>query len=246
MRQKLRQQIDAFYEEGVALLMSELTEHRQPTTRDEPPIQATYQNWYSKALGLVWRLLPERYEEFRQLYSGEGRAHVDHSTYSISDFLMNVPLPRHGANEPRAIFASKFHLQLSLLGSARERIDAHWVELERTVELQLLNVQLQAAIRLFGQGQLRAAGALTSVILQAELRLACQQAGLTLETRESDASTFNDALQGAGLTDANGWRYIHRLCLLSDACVEGNGREPAATEVEELITGTRHVQTLFA
>jgi hypothetical protein len=245
MRQKLRQQIDAIYQDGVALLMSELTEHRQPSGPEEAPIQATYQAWYSKSLGLVWRLLPERYDEFRQLYSGEGRSQLDHSTYAISDFLMSVPLPRHGLNEARAVFASRFHLQLAILGSARERIDARWQELEKTLELQLHNVQLQAAIRLFGQGQLRAAGALTSVVLHAELRLACQHAGVRLETTDPDASAFNDALQEAGMTDANGWRYIHRLCLISDACVDGQGREPAAVEVEELITGTRHLQTLF-
>jgi hypothetical protein len=189
--------------------------------------------------------LPERYAEFQNLYSGEGRSHLDAHSYAISDFFLSVPLPGYGPSEPRSLFASKLHLQLAIFASARDRIEARFVELERALELRFLDAQLQAAIHLFAQRQLRAAGAVAYLVLRAALRLGCQQAGVPAENRDSTAAELNDALQRSRVTNDASWHFIHRLCSLSAQCLDGAARDPSAGEVEELITGARHVQNLF-
>jgi hypothetical protein len=56
--------------------------------------RTAYQRWYSQALAVIEQLLPERYDEFRDLYRPEKRKEIDVTTYGIADYLAGVRVTR--------------------------------------------------------------------------------------------------------------------------------------------------------
>jgi hypothetical protein len=250
-RERIKQQLDDIYNEGLALLLPELpdgqsngmSELAMPALRDKlPPIQITYQNWYSKALPVVRQLLPERYDEFQRLYQDDARVSLDPTTYTISDFLLGLAGPKSSQFDPRTIFTSKFNHQLSIFVSARERVSSVLADIEGVVQASLFEEEIRAARTLLAAEQVRTAGAVAAVVLAHYLKGVCEHGSALPALEHPSIADYGDALKSANVVDMNGWRFIRQLANVADLCLHTRDREPTASEVEDLIGGVERAQ----
>jgi hypothetical protein len=223
---------------------------------------------------MVRRLLPERHDEFRELYraadpvpaSPTGQA----SRYAICDFLEGAPLPAGAPPTPdaRTLFASRFNLQLSILASARERIDARLGEADSLLAAALFDAQLAAAAQLLASGWLRSAAVLAGTTLELHLGRVCARSGVAPIATEASTvieriGAHNDALENAGFILPEDWRLVQRLATLLERCtvvrsaLDGDApasarsgpprpraaadraHEPSPAEIAELLRGVR-------
>lgn len=241
IKDKLEQELEAIYSEGLALLLPELPEggapgsqHGTPALRDKlPPIQITYQRWYTRALPVVQQLLPDRYDEFRALYHDERRA--GGAGYSISDFLLGLAPPRTSPFDARTLFTSKFNHQLSIFVSARDRLGSVLVDIEGAVQASLFDDELRAARALLDAKQVRAAGAVAAVVLTQHLKIVCAHSGAQAPLERPTIADYADALKAHGTIELNGWRFIRHLATIADLCMHERDRAPSPSEVDELI-----------
>lgn len=249
-KDRLKQELEAIYNDGLALLLPELPQgglygqsEREPVLRDKlPPIQITYQTWYSKALPVVRQLLPDRYEEFRRLYHDDARSEGDGKTFSISDFLLGLAPPRSASFDPRTLFTSQFNHQLSIFMSARERVDSLLVDIEGVVLASLFDEQLRAARTLLEAEQVRSAGAVAAVVLAHHLKGVCSNGGALPSLAHPTIADLGDALKSHGLVDIASWRFLRHLATIADLCLNKRDREPTAAEVDDLLGGVQRAQ----
>ncbi|MFQ5904494.1 MAG: hypothetical protein ACE5JO_12480, partial [Candidatus Binatia bacterium] len=85
LRERLASELDKLVEEGFHLL--------KDLTKEEPKsFRVVYQQWYTRALGAIRELVPDRLQEFIQLYQIEKRKTFDIDTYAIHDFMLGREL----------------------------------------------------------------------------------------------------------------------------------------------------------
>jgi hypothetical protein len=249
-KDRLKQQLEDIYNEGLALLLPELPDGSlhdpggaPPVLRDKlPPIQITYQRWYSQALPAVRQLLPDRYDEFRRLYHEDERSSSDARGYTISDFLLGIAPPPAATFDPRTLFTSKFNHQLSIFVSARDRIDSVLIDIEGVVLASLFDEEIRAARTLLEAEQVRSAGAVAAVVLAHHLKGVCTHGGALPALAQPTIADFGDALKNKGIVDLGGWRFVRHLANIADLCLHTRDREPTPAEVDDLIRGVQRAQ----
>lgn len=249
-KDRLKQELESIYNEGLALLLPELPEggwhgqgDREPVLRDKlPPIQITYQRWYSRALPVVRQLLPDRYEEFRRLYHDDAPPNGDAKGFSISDFLLGLAPPKSASFDPRTLFTSQFNHQLSIFMSARERVDSLLVDIEGVVLASLFDEEIRAARALLEAEQVRSAGAVAAVVLAHHLKGVCTNGEALPSLAHPTIADYGDALKSHGLVDIASWRFLRHLATIADLCLNKRDREPTRAEVDDLIGGVQRAQ----
>lgn len=212
------------------------------------PLHSGYQSWYSKALPLVRHALPDRYEEFTDLYRLPKRKEIRADTFTISDYLQGLSVNRGGQAlfDHFAAFCNAFQRQLEILESAVNRLDSILGDIEGVLQGELFDNELAAAEELLTKGHFRAAGALAGVSLEVHLRHVCQQHQVSMGKKDPTIAELNDALKNANVIDVPAWREIQRLGDIRNHCAHKKTRDPKPDEVEDLIRGTRkYVKTLF-
>lgn len=196
-----------------------------------------YQRWYSQALSVIRRFLPERLSEFSDLYSVEKRKEIDFLTYSISDFLLGVSIVRNGKKiNSQSVAFSRIHQQVSILASVSARIDEIASGLLGVLAAELYDTEIVTARALLKVKHLRAAGAVAGVVLEHHLRKVCEAHGLATKKTPS-LSDYNDLLNNAEIVDLPNWRWLQRLTDIRNLSVHAKDREPTADEISELIEG---------
>lgn len=205
-----------------------------------------YQAWYSKALRIVEQLLPDRYDEFRELYRLDKKPKtLDEATYRISDYLHGTKARTGGVfGEPDFDTAevSEKHLvcQVDILASARSRLDSALADISGTLEGTLLDDELATADELLKAKHLRSAGVVAGVVLERHLKRLITNHEITLRKR-TQITSLNNALKEARVYDVPRWRQIQRLGDIRNLCGHDAEREPTSEDVEELIRGTEKV-----
>ena len=259
-KQKLKTQLVALYNEGAEIYMAEYerkvkTDAKKASKKkaaesdgkQPPDLHFGYQAWYSKALPVIRQLLPERYREFQDQYKLEKRKDgaVDFLTYTISDYLVGLTVTRGDYKEevvnPFSAFSSKFQHQLTILASAKDRIDSILSDIEGVLQTELFLTELGAAQELLKKKHIRAAGALVGVSLEAHLGRVCEEHAIALGKKAPTISDFNEALKAAGVIDVPTWRLVQRLGDIRNLCVHAKEREPTPDEVADLLGGTRKI-----
>jgi hypothetical protein len=135
IKKKIKNNLVKLYQQGTNLLLDELEKQGQKVPkstedkkRKKTNLHMDYQGWYSKSLRVVQQLLPDRYQEFCVQYKIEKRKEIDFTTYTISDYIIGLRVTRGYYKEEvinaLSTFSSRFHLQLTILYSAIERIDS--------------------------------------------------------------------------------------------------------------------------
>jgi hypothetical protein len=215
--------------ELIACMRSEDLDPRDVTER--------YQLWYTQALRLVERVLPERLREFEAYYRSDQESREQPAT--ISAILGSLRRPRVATEKGEALArlfdpgleqATVLHLlglQLAILASALPLLLPVGRRQDRG---------LRAARLLLAKRHRRAAGAVAGVVLESHLLKVAQIHDLALS--ESDAASLprlNRSLRRAGVYGAARSRRTKRLAVLSDSCV--CGKKISRRLVKELLSG---------
>jgi hypothetical protein len=240
LRDKLAEELDSLCQAG-GKLFTELAEGQQAGFRSD------YQGWYTRALGAVRQLTPERLDEFVELYRVGKRTHYSVSTYGISDFLLGITFTIGVETaDCRSIAMMRFLQQSQILKSARSRLEDLLSNIRGLVQAELFDSQVEAAGELAEAGHLRGAGAVAGVVLERHLAEMCARRGLSLKKRHPTIADWNDKLKDAGVFDIPQWRWMQRLADLRNLCAHERGREPTKDEVVELIRATEKATKTLA
>jgi hypothetical protein len=213
-----------------------------------PDFNSEYQAWYSPALRVVQQLLPDRYDEFRELYKPSRRKEIDVETYGVADYLAGIHITRYNGEEvfdSRSTALGKFGQQLAIVQTAEGRLDSVLTDIGRTLRAEVLDNELSAARNLVTASHLRSAGVVAGVVLEGHLKKLIDDHGVTFR-KVPQLGSMNDALKQAGVYDAVQWREIQYLTDVRNICGHKNQRDPQRSEVESLIDGVdKIIKTLF-
>jgi hypothetical protein len=208
-----------------------------------------YQRWYSKAMRVIEQLLPDRYQEFKELYRFDKRPkELDVTTYTVSDYIHGTVVSRGGVKrfDPVNVGMGKMKDQIDILASARDRLDSILADIEGSLEATLLDDELATANELLKAKHVRSAGAVAGVALERHLKAVADNHGVSLGRKKPQIGSLNDALKEARVFDNPRWREVQRLGDIRNLCAHDGEREPKTEEVRELIESTeRIIKTVF-
>lgn len=228
---------------------------KEKDTSEVLQIFGRYHAWYTRALGLVKSLVPERLDEFRRQYErNEKRKAIDRVSYVIEDYLNAIGAPTTydldsdsyvpKFNVKTVVFL-KLSTQVEIIASSIPRLDDILANIRGLLQADLFDSELDAARHLKQNGHLRAAGSVAGVVLEGHLAEVCRNHSVSIRKRDPCISDFNEALKAAGVFDVVQWRGIQRLGDVRNLCDHRKARDPTLEEVEELVEGVeKAVKTL--
>ena len=197
-----------------------------------------YQEWYTRALGAVRELLPDRLAEFTALYHGETRKQRDIITYSISDYVRGLKFSTASQQEQAAIgVKNTFQHQVLIIASASTRLDDILSNIRGVVQAEVLDHEIEAARHLLNANHLRAAGAVAGVVLERHLKEMCAVRNLTSRKKNPTISDWNELLKEACVLDVPQWRAIQHMADIRNLCDHPKERDPTKDEVADQIRG---------
>ena len=130
-----------------------------------------YHSRYNESICLIKQLMPDRVEDFKAFYKLEKRKELSHETYTVSDYL--IGLVRKGTFGDYIVSTdsviSKFEQQLEIVKSLKNRFDSSLYEISQLLQADLFDSEILVARELLKKGFVRAAGAITGVILEKHL-----------------------------------------------------------------------------
>ncbi|EIE1072655.1 hypothetical protein LCV93_004688 [Salmonella enterica] len=207
-----------------------------------------YQSWYTKACRVIEQIIPERLNEFVNLYQGDPkRKEVTYMNYSIYDYLIGLRSTK-GAQvvASRKSALPKMETQWHILSSASEKFDSALFDIKEILQADIFDTELDTAKELNKKGFVRAAGAVTGVVLEKHLFHVCNLHKLKTKKAHPSISEYNQLLKDNDIIDTPNWRFIQRLGDLRNLCDHHKEKEPTKSDAEELITGTEKIiKTVF-
>ncbi len=226
-------------------------EHQEIKKKYEGTFEREYQSWYTEAHSVIRQIIPDRLKEFELLYQGEGkRKQINATTFTIQDWLTGVRSNTDSYGKKYfgdvAIASMRFQTQRGILSSAEKRFQSSLFDIRQLVQADLFDSELDVSRELLKHGFLRAAGAVSGVVLEKHMGEVCNSHNTPITKKSPCISDFNDALKTAGVVDVPTWRFIQRLGDLRNLCDHNKSREPTKDEISELIEGTSKItKTLF-
>ena len=200
--------------------------------------EAEYQRWYTRALPVVKQVAPDRYAEFRSYYEMGFRmqGHWSHA-YAIQHYIKGIDPFVGDDYDIRELAARCFSNQLAIFAALRARIDYALLDAEDRIQVELQTAALETA-RSLVRISARAAGALAGTVLETHLgKLARKHRARTFKKRPG-IRDLNDALQRAGVLDAQLWSQIGWLADIRDRCALKQDTPPKKVQARDLIDGT--------
>jgi uncharacterized protein YukE len=241
----VKTQLDSLIKHGVDLLQDLLEASKKSKQKKAGyKFGSEYQRWYSESLEVVRQLIPNRLQDFRDLYKRDKRKDITYESYTISDYHLNMVVSRGGDplfNTHTAAFL-KFQQQVLILQSAESRFKSALFDIKQVLRADLFDSELESARELLKNGFLRVAG----VMFEKHLAQVCANHNVVVSKKNSTISDYNDLLKNANVIDVIIWRFNQHLGDLRNLCDHNKGREPNKSEVAELIDGTdKTLKTLF-
>lgn len=226
----------------VGVLPAELVERLAEETLELPGFAEGYDAWYSTALRVVGRVLPDRLDDFVVQYRNDKRRQVDYLTYTVSDYLLDLKTTDGDAVlvDARAGLP-KMQRQVAILKAARQCFASTLARHAELLRAELLDGALEAAGALLRQGHRRAAGALAGLVLERHLAGVCETHGLKLHRKRPSIADSTEALEQAGLLEAAQRRLVQHLAQLRELCERKGEGDPSREDVAELLAGVGRV-----
>jgi hypothetical protein len=211
-----------------------------------------YQPWYSEALSVLQQILPSRVDDFVAYYRPAKNRKTDlinYENYAIQDYLNGMSVTR-GYEKTKVVgqdaAVPKFKQQVNIIEALQKSFESSLFDIRALLQADLFDNELDAAEELKRKGFLRAAGALSGVVLEAHLREVCANHDITIKKAKPTIADYNDALKGADVVDIPTWRNIQFLGDLRNLCDHKKDKEPKDAEMDDLIAGVRKIsKTLF-
>jgi hypothetical protein len=186
--------------------------HQEAKKRVSGAFDGNYQRWYTQACAVVGQLLPNRLDEFEAYYRADPkRKSMDSTSYKIQDWLMgvrakyNIYEGEYFFNDLGAVLMS-FRVQLEILKSAESRFESSLFDIRQLVQADVFDTELASARELLRNGFLRAAGAVSGVVLEKHLSQVCRNHGVSVRKKHPTISYFNDLLRDNNSIDVPTWR----------------------------------------
>ena len=190
--------------------------------------------------------IPGRLQEFERIYKGDGNG----SSFTIQEWL-NGHLAKYSGNSKGAVslflsMTRQFENQLNILKSITRRFESTLFDIKQLVQADLFDSELDAARELVNSGFLRAAGAVTGVVLEKHLRQVAENHNIKARSGKTTISYFNDLLKDHGILDVPSWRQVQWLGDIRNLCDHDKEEEPTREDVNDLIKGVEKLtKTLF-
>lgn len=201
-----------------------------------------YDLWYTKALHIVKKILPDREKDFISLYKNEKRKEIAYANYTIADALKVVTL---NGRLPLTCALPNLIQQGGILNACLQKFESKVYEIQAILQADVFDSELDSAKHLLKKGFLRASGAICGVLIEKHLSKVCDSHGIKIFKKDPSISTYNDALKD-NVYDTIEWRRMQRLGDLRNLCDHNKTKEPTKEEVDELILGTdRVIKTIF-
>lgn len=198
-----------------------------------------YQRWYTKAYRVVSQLIKERIPEFELLYKGDPkRKEVSYVNYSINDYILGLQITKAGViKRSPADAIHKMEIQYKILSSASERFNSFLFDIKDIVQADVFESELDTAKELNRKGFVRAAGAVTGVILEKHLSHVCSLHNIKPKKAHPSIAEYNQSLKDNETIDIPTWRFIQHLGDIRNLCDHKKDREPTKDEVSDFIKG---------
>lgn len=235
-------ELDALLRMGLNL-MQETRKERDSSDEKANFVDNHYQQWYTESSAVIKQIIPDRLEEFQQLY----RQEIAGSTFTIQEWLLGFRSPNSGkAAEDSANVIMRIFNQYGILESAKAKFKSSLFNIRTLVQADLFDSEIDTARELTRRGFLRAAGAVAGVILEKHLAQVAENHDLKSRKKSPTIGDMNNLLKDNETLDTPTWRAIQRLSDLRNSCVHDKGREPTKEDVDELIGGVeKYIKTLF-
>jgi hypothetical protein len=237
-RAEIRKELAALLEEG-----KEFVRVLSDKKKQAGAFQFDYQLWYSRALRAVERLAPDRYAEFRRYYEPDPkRKSLGYGTYVVQDYMKGVApssylVPNFDSRDQTA---RNIFNQVAILASIEKRLDSVLDDLEGALFARIQDDELATAGRLLSTN-VRAAGALAGVVLEAHLQHVADNRGVKVAKKSPTVSELNDPMKQAGIYDTPTWRRIAFLADIRNLCSHKKAQEPTAAQVKDMLDGVNWV-----
>ena len=210
------------------------------------PFNRNYEVWYTEALQAIKLLVPDRRNDFSQLYKNDKRKRLDAQTYTISDAIADVTSTGGLGlvfewDFGRANAAPKMQQQVAILESAEKYVESVFYSMQFSLRADLFDSELDAAEELIKAEFFRAAGVMCGVVLEKNLANVCQQHVISLKKKSPTISEFNEELKNATVIDMPTWRHIQMLGDLRNICCHNKEKEPTKEQANALLTGVKKI-----
>lgn len=214
-----------------------------------PNFEAAYQSWYSECLTLLKQLLPDRLADFVRLYEKpKGRKDIGFENYRIEDALQGLRITRYGSEIVADTKSAMPHLkqQIAILQSLDGRFESSLYDIRQLVQADLLDSELDAARELLKHKFMRAAGAVSGVVLEKHLAEVCLNHNIKISKKRPTIADLNDALKNSDIIETSQWRFHQHLADIRNLCDHNKEKEPTLDQVSDLIEGVSKVtKTVF-
>jgi hypothetical protein len=214
-----------------------------PEKLDLALLTIKYEAWYTKALPVVQKQIPERLEDFVSAYKRNRSAAVNESTYTIQDYLLGIKAnPSSKADFNYALLGQRLILrQVGILSSLLRSKHVS----ERTPDALLMaefyNRALDQAQELFGTGEYAPAGVVAGALLENYLKWLWRRRNVRVDEKQVSLAEMNDFLYKFQTYKHTTMIRIQGLIPLAESCLDLQKKNPSKEDIEELIGGLRKV-----
>ena len=205
------------------------------------PMEGEYQQWYTEACALIEQLLPERAEEFENLYEGNGTTwdkiqdHLGIRHWMRGERSHAVHL---GTGETFTAVWTIIHRlenQVGIVAGTIRIFESSLFNLKKTVLSKIYTSQLDEAKDLIEQNHTRAAGVIAGVVLEKHLRQVADDHNIRIQKNNPTIGDLNDVLKEQGVIDTPSWREIQMGADIRNQCSHNKDEEPNQWQVGKLI-----------
>ena len=212
------------------------------TLDDLVQLRQEFEIWYSESYALIKVVLPDRINDFSKMY------YDDKTKNGLMTYFQYIPSMFISWGDTTIIDQVKSVLdsQIGILKSCEKRFESSLFDIKQLLQADIFDSELDAARELNKKGFLRAAGAISGVVLEGHLKQVCINHNIVIKKTNPTISDFNQLLKDNEIIETHDWRFIQRLGDIRNLCDHKKQQEPTKEEIEELIKGVEKIiKTLF-